>query len=281
MKKRKLFITLGFISTPIITAISCGKQETFAEKYLNQQEGNEYKYIKLHEAQEENGVNTFTLDLSSEINLKEIPDNAFVDLKTRKKTIVKENTNDKNEKEYKNIDYYLTEVIFPPNLTKIGKNAFRAKSDTLSANQRIKILDFSKNEAIDRIENFAFIDNSITTIKTSGNFNLPNSLSFIGEEAFKNNDLTTLNTSQDSQLRFIDIGAFQKNKLTTLDIQSLKLEKIRNGAFAYNQINQVVFNQNNENNLKIENYSFLKNSIKENQVSLPKEHIVEEKAFDK
>lgn len=266
-------MTLGTLIVPTATLISCGQEETFAKKYYenSNKEGkiSDTEYIKFDKENK-----TFTLDLSKDETLKVIPSQAFYNINTREIVEKVEEIQDGDKKVFKNVKYYLTKIIFPKNLEKIEKNAFRANSTNLNAEHRIKELDFSQATKLSRIENFAFIDNSITSLI------LPNSIDYIGEGAFNNNELTELNIGLESKLRFIDISAFAKNKLKNVEIQSLKLTTIKLGAFSYNNINDLVLNPQNPNTLRIEDKAFYENPIKKETALLPANADVHPKAFE-
>jgi len=93
-----------------------------------------------------------------------------------------------------------------------------------------------------------FEDKGITSIQ------LPATIKTIGAKAFKNNDLTTLNLNNCTQLATIDFDAFLLNQIYALDFSNCPLlKKIGSEAFSDNNIQSINFS--NCENLEIIEYA--------------------------
>ena len=119
-------------------------------------------------------------------------------------------------------------VTFPSTLREMGKSAFAA--------QYIKgDIDLSMTQLV-RIEETAF---SGTAGSTVGAIRLPETITFIGKQAFYNTEATTVNLP--NSITTILDSAFAQNNLTKVVLPA-ELISLGQGAFANNDISSLTFN---------------------------------------
>lgn len=107
------------------------------------------------------------------------------------------------------------------------------------------------------------LDGAFSNNPNLNSVSFPNTLTNIGEDAFQNDGLTSLDFSSVSQLQWIYAGAFQNNQLTNVKFND-KLKNIYSGAFAKNRIQSVSFP---DSVMLISNSAFDTNQI--NSLTLP------------
>ena len=211
MKNRKTLIISGLsIITPLAfasLAISCGCNGEKANAYGVNLLSKHFKYDK--------GTKTSTLDLSN-TNITHIKSGAFngnfvARVAQQKDFPIKDLVpSENNPASLPKID----KLILPKSLEYIGKDAF--------SNLQIKEIDFNGNTSLKMIDINAFLGNKLTSLT------LPNTNLEIKENAFAENELTTLNLDKTEK---IAAGAFSKNKIAELTLPET-LKDVSLNAFA-------------------------------------------------
>lgn len=129
----------------------------------------------------------------------------------------------------------------------IAKNAFKSKELT-----SVKFPD-----TVETIGNAAF-----STNKISGELELPESLSSLGQQAFMKNEITHVEIPR--SITVINAGVFNTNKLTEVTIHN-KVSSIGLTAFAANQIETLIFEENRNilpEGIDIQKMAFGNNQLK-------------------
>ncbi|WGI36597.1 leucine-rich repeat domain-containing protein [Mesomycoplasma lagogenitalium] len=269
--KKRIFLALSpAVILPLI-AVSCGDNTNYAKLWTDKKdESGNFVNVTFDEKNK-----TYTLDLSKE-NIEVINPGAFLNRESR---IVLKGEEIKNgtEVETKVVQYYLTKIIFPATLKRIEKQAFR-NNNSLSIDQTITELDFSKATNLEYIGEEAFSGNNIKSVI------LPDSVETIDKGAFELNQINSLIISEKSKLKTIKTGAFWNNKLTELNFKSTEVSKIENGAFKDNLLTTITFNLGErKEKLVIEKDAFVGSdaTIKRANVILPANTEINDSAFNK
>ncbi len=229
MKKNKKFLFLGFgLVAPFIaglTAISCGgeKFNAFALNYVQgplKDPKNSTNHNQTWFA--ESGL----LDLSK-TNITSIPAGSFsylvmqnladdgAGLPTDLSTLVT-----KNDKKIS----LIRKIILPKTLKSIGAGAFYGLSN-------LEEVDFSQCNDLSQIDAEAFSNTNIKKLQ------LPASLNKLGQKAFANSGITSVNLEDLPYLKTLTQGVFASNKLTSINLKNIEL--VESGALANNQIKTI------------------------------------------
>lgn len=232
MKKNKKFLFLGFgLVAPFIaglTAISCGG-EKFNAFALNHVQGplKDPKNSTNHNQTwfAESGL----LDLSK-TNITSIPAGSFsylvmqnladegAGLPTELSTLVTTNSSNNNKK------INIRKIILPKTLKSIGAGAFYGLSN-------LEEVDFSQCNDLSQIDAEAFSNTNIKKLQ------LPASLNKLGQKAFANSGITSVNLEDLPYLKTLTQGVFASNKLTNINLKNIEL--VESGALADNQIKTI------------------------------------------
>ena len=146
-----------------------------------------------------------------------------------------------SEKELTSVDFRKAK-----NLTTIHSGAFQ--------NKEISDLDLSSATKLKTIGFSAFSGNKITSVK------LPSSINVIGNCAFMDNKINSIDLGKTTSLAKIDMHAFSENKIDSLDLSSAtKLKTIETEAFIENEISNIKLPNGLVN---IVDYAFKYNKLK-------------------
>ncbi|MGZ9432352.1 leucine-rich repeat domain-containing protein [Mycoplasma sp. 613B] len=271
---KKIFLSISPLLVLPIVAVSCGDNNANTKQGENlvNKKNDKGEFVNVIFDKEHK---TFTLDLSKE-SITTIYTGAFAGEKSREillsETIKKDGVDNQVI-----VSYHLKKIIFPQTLEIIEDSAFTNRTlPTSKIDYELQELDFSKATILKTIGNYAFETNKIKEII------LPDSVTYIGKQAFANNQISKFVISENSNLKSIGISAFFNNEITSLDFKSNKLELISKAAFERNKITSVHFVEP-LSKLIISKEAFKLNDIKTNNINeIDKEKVsIASDAFDK
>ena len=133
----------------------------------------------------------------------------------------------------------LTSVVIPSSVVRIGQGAFAGDSVTTLKFEKDSHLIAIYGSDCSEYDAGAFEGNKLSNVI------IPKSVEYIGDEAFSNNNLTTVSFEEGSKLKAIGAKALQSNKLTSITIPS-SVEEIGVSAFDGNQITTINFESNSK-----------------------------------
>ena len=133
----------------------------------------------------------------------------------------------------------LTSVVIPSSVVRIGQGAFAGDSVTTLKFEKGSHLIAIYGSDSSEYDAGAFEGNKLSNVI------IPKSVEYIGDEAFSNNNLTTVSFEEGSKLKAIGAKALQSNKLTSITIPS-SVEEIGVSAFDGNQITTINFESNSK-----------------------------------
>ena len=118
----------------------------------------------------------------------------------------------------------IRKIILPKTLKSIGAGAFYGLSN-------LEEVDFSQCNDLSQIDAEAFSNTNIKKLQ------LPASLNKLGQKAFANSGITSVNLEDLPYLKTLTQGVFASNKLTNINLKNIEL--VESGALADNQIKTI------------------------------------------